>query len=117
MANIFFPAFLWTVPIGAVLFIVAWLSVRQRASRSKTWRFVLSGIAALAVTPSVADFCGTQTVMPAVFFLAVSVLSESARLLDRLAFFTLGALPVVMFAVVIFFVWNYFVEKRRNAAS
>jgi hypothetical protein len=115
MPNIFLPAFLWSVPVGAVVFALAWLPSRRLTQRSKLWRITLSTVAALAVAPSVGDFCGSQTIVPAVLFLAMSIFSASADLLTRLPVFARGALPVLILAAVIFYVWSYF-ETRRRAA-
>lgn len=56
------------------------------------------------------DFRGTQTVVSAVFFSAVSVLSASARVIDRLAVFAHGAFPVAVLATVIYDIYSYFAD-------
>jgi hypothetical protein len=77
---------------------------------------VLSSIAALAVAPSFGNFCGSQTVVPAVLFLAMSVFSFSVDLVVRLSVFVRGALPVITLAAVIYFAWSHYLKKPSHSA-
>ena len=113
MPNVVLLPFLWTVLIGATVFTMAWLPTRLLVRRSRTWRFILSGVAALAIAPSVGNFCGSESVVPAALFLFMSLLEVTADLLARLTLFAQGAIPVAAIAMAVFFPWTYYVERHR----
>jgi len=114
MPQIFFPAFLWTVPLGAVLFVIAWLPTRRLSHQSRPWRFLLSSIVALALTPTPLEVCGQQFLFPAS---NVSLMLLASDPLRRAMGMVYGILPLVTFASVVFCVWSYYVERARKVAS
>jgi len=118
MPNFLFFLFLWTVPIGAVVFMVAWLPTRRLAHRSRVWRFLLSSIASLAVAPTGLEICGREAILPASCILYEAAFSLTSAVTDLVSFFYIhGAFPVVTLALVIFSCWSYYAERGRNAAS
>lgn len=105
--------FIFTVPIGAALFAIAWLPTRRLASRSRTWRFALAGVAALGAAPTIANICGSDYIVPAVW---VSLALRSPDPVLRFTGLAHGFLPLVAFAAVIFCFWSYYVERTRHSA-
>ena len=77
--SIVFVMFLWTVPIGAVLFAIAWLPTRGLTARSRIWRLVLSSIVGLAVTPTTLQICGRDYICPASFASLMVLAPDSLR--------------------------------------
>jgi hypothetical protein len=108
-----FIMFLWTVPMGAVLFAIAWLPTRQLASRSRTWRLFLSSVVGLSVAPTMLEFCGRNYICPAIYASLMLLAPDSPR---RCVGLVHGILPLVTATALIFCVWSYHVERARKIA-
>ena len=109
---ILFMAFLWTVPGGAVLFTIVWLLTRRLSSHVTIWRFVLSSITALAVTPTTMNFCGQDYIVPAAFASLMVFAPDATR---RSLGLIHGVLPLLAFAATILLIWSYSVQRQRKA--
>jgi hypothetical protein len=105
--------FIYTVPIGAALFAIAWLPTRRLAVRSRIWRFMLASVAAVGITPTLANICGSDYIVPAVW---ISLALRSPDPLWRSTGLAYGILPLITFAAVIFCIWSYFLERGRHDA-
>jgi len=110
---IVFMLFLWTVPIGAVLFAIAGLPARRSARLSRIWRGILSSIIAFAITPTTIEFCGQRCIAPASFASSMLLAPDAVRRSIGLAY---GVFPLVTFAAVVFCIWSYYVERARKVA-
>jgi hypothetical protein len=111
---ILFDAFLWTVPVGAGLFVVAWLLSRRFSGHITVKAVVLSSFAALALTPTVMNFCGQDYIAPASFTSLMIFAPDPAR---RSVGFIHGILPLLAFAAAAFFLWRCYVDRKRKVAS
>jgi NADH:ubiquinone oxidoreductase subunit 2 (subunit N) len=108
---IVFTFFAVTVSIGAILFAIAWLPTRNLTRRSRMWRFLLSSIAALAVAPTIVEFCGQECICPATYASLMLLAPDATRRSIGLAY---GVLPLLTAAVIIFGMWSYYVERKRH---
>lgn len=109
--QIGYTFFAYTVPVAAVSMAITWLPTRRLARRSRFWRFLLATIAACGVAPTVANICGSEYIVPAVW---VSLASRSGDPVYRWLGVSQGILPLVCFAAVVFCIWSYYAESTRH---
>ena len=108
-----FLAFAFTVPIGLVLFALAWLPTRGLAHSSRIWRLVLASFLAVGFAPSVANICGRDYIVPA-SWASLYVVSHDDVL--RAAGLSCGIFPLIAFVAILFCIWSYYVERKKPVA-